>query len=575
MSTPRLETSNRLSLALRRAGGTFLWASAIGFFINLLVLTQPIYMMQVFDRVVTSKSLASLVWLTVIAVAALILYGVFEALRSRLLVRASLWLDQVVSPPVFDRALESSLRGHPYRTEALRDVATVRQFLGGNGAFAILDAPWMPLFLALVFMLHPVLGLISVVGGVLIVLLALMNEKLTHRDLHRANVANVRAMRTAEMATRNAEVIDAMGMNAAVANRWALENVRTCSLQGQASDRSGIIHSASKSLRMILQLAILGAGAYLVLNGELSAGVMIAASIVMGRALAPVEMAIGSWKQASGALDAYRRLNGFLDAPRLRDDALAMPRPAASVSVESVTYHPQGQAEPIVRDVSFQIGPGEAVGVIGPSAAGKSTLARMLIGTLNPTRGVVRLDGADIFRWNRADIGNWVGYLPQDVELFEGTVRDNIARMGEVSAEAIVEAAQIAGAHEMILRLPNGYETEIGEAGARLSGGQRQRIGLARALLNKPVLVVLDEPNANLDADGESALNEAIARLKEAGCAIAIVGHRPSVMVHVDKLIVMRSGRMEMFGPKRAVLEQITKAAVGPVAPRIPRPEAR
>ncbi|MDP2333886.1 MAG: type I secretion system permease/ATPase [Reyranella sp.] len=559
MSAPAID---RLSAALKRVRTVFLWASLCGLFINLLVLTVPLYMMQIFDRVVVSRSLSSLLWLTVIALGALAVYGIFEMLRSRLLVRLTIWLDEAMAPAVFERGLEAGLRGHAYASEALRDLTTVRQYLGG-GALALLDAPWMPLFLGLIFLLHPVLGLVAVAGGLALVLLAYITEKVLHGDLKSANLAAFRAQRVAEMAVRNAEVVDAMGMNAAVADRWAVESTRVNEFQARASDRSSTINAVSKATRLVLQLAILGVGGYYVVLNELSAGAMIAASIIMGRALAPVEMAIGSWRQASGALDAYRRLKGFLQTAPLREESLPLPRPAARLTVENVTYHPIGASEPVVRDVSFELEPGEAIGIIGPSAAGKSSLARMLIGTAQPTRGAVRLDGANLFRWNRDDVGNWVGYLPQDVELFEGTVRDNIARLADVHSEDIVGAARMAGAHEMILRLPKGYETDIGAA--RLSGGQRQRIGLARALLGQPVLTVLDEPNSNLDNEGEMALNEAVARLKEQGSIVVIIGHRPSVMTHVDKLIVLHQGRVQLYGAKKQVLEQLTRQTVSAV----------
>jgi PrtD family type I secretion system ABC transporter len=361
------------------------------------------------------------------------------------------------------------------------------------------------------------------------------------------------------MAARNVEVVDGMGMNAALANRWALDNVQAGKLQKQASDSGGLVHATTKSFRLALQLVVLGAGAYLAVANELSPGAMIAASIIMGRALAPVELAIGTWRQAIGAAESYRRLRTVLATPPLRPESLRLPRPRGFVSSEQVTYVPPGRSEPIIREASFRLSPGEALGIVGPSGAGKTTLARLIVGTLKPTRGLVRIDGADVFARSRAEVGPWMGYLPQDVELFDGTVAENIARMSDVDARQVVRAAELADAHEMILRLPKGYDTPVGEGGAQLSGGQRQRIGLARALLGSPALVVLDEPNSNLDAEGEHALNTAIANLKSLGSTVIVIGHRPSVMLHVDKILVLRDGRVDLFGTKQSVLEKITR----------------
>jgi PrtD family type I secretion system ABC transporter len=540
----------------------FLWACALGFFINLLVLTTPIYMMQLFDRVVVSKSMPTLVFLTLIAVAALMLYGVFEMLRSRLLARTGIWLEQVVAPAALDKSLESTLRGGDCRTDALRDVGIVRNFMSGTGVQSLLDAPWSPLFLLLIFLLHPLLGLIAVLGALVLFALAFINDRMTHAQLRMGGIASSRALGTADMALRNVETVDAMGMSAAMAIRWALDSGRAAELYGAASDRSGVIHAASRSLRMILQLLVLGAGAWLAMNGNLTPGGMIAGSIILARALSPVEAAIGNWRNAAGAIDAYRRLRSFLATPAIRPETLPLPRPGGLLSVERVSFIPPGAMEPVVADVSFQLSPGEALGVIGPSAAGKTTLARLLVGTLKPTRGVVRLDGADIFARSRSEIGRWVGYVPQTVELFEGTVAENIARMADAKPRAIVRAAELAGAHDMILGLPNGYETQIGDSGVKLSGGQRQRIALARALFAKPALVVLDEPNSNLDAEGEHALNYAIANMKKLGSTVVVIGHRPSVLANVDKLLVLRAGRVEAFDTRQAIQEKVASSGI-------------
>lgn len=558
---------NVLERALRRSRRAFVWASIIGFFINLLVLTVPLYMMQIFDRVVISKSLASLAYLTLIAACALIVYGVFETLRGRVLAKTSIWIENAVAPRLLRLSIEASLQGHPYRTEALRDLTTMRQFLGGGGMLALLDAPWAPLFLVLIFLLNPFLGILAVVGGAVLFGFAYVTERASHADIRSANQLSVQSYRTAEIAIRNAEVVEAMGMSSAVVAKWLKYSRRTTDLQSAASDRVAAIHSASKALRLILQIAVLGTGSLLVVMGDLSGGAMIAASTIMARALAPVEMAIGSWRQASSALDAYRRLLRFLEAVPTRRCSIELPRPQGRLTVENVTYTPPGTQRPAVRDVSFQLEPGVALGIIGPSAAGKSSLIRLLTGAMQPARGSIRLDGAELYSWDRDTVGRHVGYLPQDIELFEGSVTENIARLASPDPREVVAAAMAAGAHEMILRLAAGYETDIGEAGARLSGGQRQRIGLARALYGSPTLVLLDEPNSNLDADGERALNEAIQELKENGATVVVVGHRPSVMVHMDRLLVMHEGRIQTFGSKQEVLDQIARQSIAPVQP--------
>lgn len=561
------ERLNFLELALRRSRRAFAWASIIGFLINLLVLTVPLYMMQIFDRVVISKSFSSLAYLTLIAVCALAVYGIFETLRGRILAKTSVWIENAVAPRLLRLSIEASLSGHPYKSEALRDLTTMRQFLGGGGMLALLDAPWAPLFLLLIFMLHPMLGILSIVGGVVLFVLAWFTERSSHADLRAANKLSVQSFRTADMAIRNAEVVEAMGMATAVIARWLSLSCQTTDLQSVASDRVAAIHSASKALRLILQIAVLGTGSFLVVAGDLSGGAMIAASTIMARALAPVEMAIGSWRQATSALDAYRRLQKFLTAVRPRRNSIELPRPQGLLTVENLGYTVPGMPRPIVSDVSFQLDPGVALGIIGPSAAGKSSLIRLLTGAMRPTRGSVRLDSAELWSWDRELVGQHVGYLPQDIELFDGTVADNIARLAAGDSRAIVAAAVAAGAHEMILRLPAGYETDIGETGVRLSGGQRQRIGLARALYGSPALVLLDEPNSNLDADGEQALNEGIRKMKESGATVVVVGHRPSIMVHMDRLLVMHDGRIQVYGSKKDVLDQLARQSIPPVQP--------
>lgn len=559
MTGPR----THLSTAISRCRHGFFAVGGVSFAINLLVLTTSIYMLQVYDRVLSGRSLATLAYLTVIAVAALLAMGLLEVVRSRILVRLGTWLDRILSPLVFARGIENAVRGASYRAEAVRDLSTVCKFLAGGGMTALFDAPWMPIYLAFVFLLHPLLGLVAFVGAVLLFALALTTNLATHGVLKEANAAAGRGFRSTDSAVRNAEVIDGMGMIGALARRWDRSNAEVLDLQGLASDRAGWISAGAKSFRMILQVAILGVGAYLVLDNKLTAGAMVAASIIMGRALAPVEQAIGTWKHVVAAREAWKRLVGLFAAPLLHGTGMALPKPDGEIIVQSVTYTPPGARAPVIRGASFRVAAGEALAVIGPSAAGKSTLARLLVGIYRPESGAVRLDGAEVFTWNRDRFGRHVGYLPQDVELFPGTVRENIARMDdEADPDAVVAAAELAGVHEIILRLPKGYETELGEQGANLSGGQRQRIGLARALYGRPSLLVLDEPNASLDAAGEQALNQAIKAMKDAGTTVVVIAHRPSLMAQVDKVLVMNEGRIEMFGERNVVLGQIQRSAL-------------
>jgi ATP-binding cassette subfamily C protein/ATP-binding cassette subfamily C protein EexD len=451
------------------------------------------------------------------------------------------------------------LRGSSYRTEALRDLATLRGYLGGGGIMALFDAPWMPLYLAFIFLLHPLLGLLALGGAAVLFGLALANNALTAGTLKQANAASARAYQAADAGFRNAEVIDGMGMGGVLARRWDAANASVLELQTTASDRAGLINAFTKPFRMFLQVAVLGLGAWLSLRHEVSPGAMIASSIIMSRALAPVEQAIATWKQTTGAREAWGRLNRLFETPSLRPPGMELPQPQGRLAVEAVTFTPANAKEPVLRNLSFAVSPGQALAVIGPSAAGKSTLARLIVGMASPQQGQVRLDDVDVFAWNRDDFGAHVGYLPQDVELFPGSVRENIARMEDGDPAEVVAAARMAGVHEMILRLPDGYDTEIGEQGSVLSGGQRQRIGLARALYRRPALVVLDEPNSNLDAVGEEALNQAIAAMKKAGSTVVIVAHRPSLMVNVDCVLVLAEGQAQKFGPRDAVLAQLRR----------------
>jgi len=536
----------------------FAAVAVFSLFINLLMLTAPLFMLQVFDRVLSSRSTETLILLLVIAVAALLVFGLLDGLRGIVMVRLSSWLDTKIGGAVLSGSVWAAVnKGKDPSVQGLRDLSTFRTFLSGPAMFPILDAPWTPIFLAVMFMLHPILGWLSLLGALVLFSLALANEITTRKLLAMSGDASVKAMNRAESAARNADVIEAMGMMPNLLARWNQENAASLNFQAQASVRSGSISAASKFLRICLQLGVMAIGAWLVIENELTPGGMIAGSILMGRALAPVEQAIGSWKSVVAARNAYLRVRKQLAETPSRGEGMPLPAPEGRLSAHGVAYIYPGAADPLLKNINFELEPGEVMGLIGPTAVGKTTLARLLVGNLTPRRGQVRLDGMDVSKWEREDVGQHIGYLPQDIELFGGTVHENIARMGEGDPEAVVAAARLAGVHKMILDMPKGYDTEIGEGGAALSGGQRQRLGLARAVYGDPKLVVLDEPNANLDGAGERGLLEAVAALKARGVTLVMIAHRRSMLQHVDKLLVLKDGTVHMFGPPEQVVPRL------------------
>ncbi|MCS6891361.1 MAG: type I secretion system permease/ATPase [Rhodovarius sp.] len=546
-----------LARSLAAVRGHFVVVGAFSGVVNFLQLTVPVYMMQVFDRVLSTRNTDTLLYLTLLAIFAIGIVAVLEVVRGMVMQRLAHWVEARVAPEAFARALEAQLRGRPYRMEALRDLAVCRGFLGSPAMLSIYDVPWVPIYLAVIFLLHPLIGWMALAGAVLLLGLTMLNEAVTARLLREANTAAMASQRRAEALARNAEVIDSMGMLPAALARWREAVAGMLPPQLRAADRAALILGATKFIRLAVQIGVLGLGAWLVLQQQLTAGASIAASIIMGRALAPVEQLIGGWKSLVAARQSYRRLQAFLALPRLRPEGMALPPPRGHLSVERVSYAFPGQAVPMIKGVHFTLAPGESLAVIGPSAAGKTTLIRLLIGVLQPSSGHVRLDGADVFLWPREDFGRHVGYLPQDVELFDGTVARNIARMGDADPALVIEAAKLAGCHEMILRLPQGYDTEIGEGGTFLSGGQRQLIGLARAMFGQPRLVVLDEPNSNLDGDSEAALTRALEALKARGTTVVLVSHRPALVQGVDKVLVLKDGAIEMIGPRAEVLKRL------------------
>ena len=555
--------SSRLSQALSAVRGAFAATVVFSFFINMLMFVAPLYMLQVYDRVLGSRNETTLVMLTIIAGGMLFVFGCLELVRSRVLVRIGCRLDRILNTQVFSSVFEQSVKQPSgSHSQALRDLDSLREFMTGSGLIAFCDAPWVPLFLAVVFMFHPLLGFVALAGAVIIFLLALANEIFTRKPLSEASKANVGASTFVTTSLRNAEAVQAMGMLPGIMSRWSEKHQDVIGLQAQASDRAGLILSSSKAIRMFLQVAILGTGAYLALRQEITPGTMIAASIIMGRALAPVEAAVGQWRGFVNARTAYQRLNELLANTTENKDNMPLPAPKGHLAAERVVVAPPGSRTPVLKGVSFELAAGEAMGVIGPSGAGKSTLARALVGVWPAANGAVRLDGADLHEWDKEELGPFIGYLPQDVELFDGTVAENIARFREVDSEAVVRAAQMAGVHDLILRLPDGYDTQIGAGGQALSGGQRQRVALARALYGDVRFVLLDEPNANLDTEGEKALTAAIANLRQEGRTVVIITHRPQLLSGVDKVLAMDGGQVKAFGPRQEVLSRYARPSV-------------
>lgn len=528
--------------------------------INLLTLTSSLYMMQVFDRVLASRSVETLGYLTLIAVGALLLMGALDYLRTRILGALGDWIERRIGPVLLERIVDDALAGRNQQSEMIRDVAALRGALGG-GALFLLDVPWVPIYLAAVYLLHPLLGHVAFAAAALLFILALANDWATRRPQREAGEAARSALAVAGAAARNAGTVEAMNLLPGLTQRWWDRQSHALDLQDLAQRRSAILLNLTKCFRQIVQVVILAVGAWLVLAETLSGGAMIAASIVMGRALGPIEQAIGGWKQVRAAHDSLQRLRVAFDRPRRRSAGLSLPAPAGRLEARDLFFRPPGRTEPVLRGVSFALRPGEAAAIVGPAAAGKSTLARLLVGLHAPTAGSVRLDDADAHLWRRDEFGRHVGYLPQDVDLFEGTVAENIARMATPDAEAVAAAAALAGCHSMILHLPHGYDTEIGPGGSLLSGGQRQRVALARALYGRPRLVVLDEPNANLDSEGEQALNAAVAAMKSLGSCVILIGHRPSTLAQVDRVIALRDGRIDAQGPRAEVMEMFRRRA--------------
>ncbi|MCU1717098.1 type I secretion system permease/ATPase [Pseudomonas sp. 5P_3.1_Bac2] len=569
MSKPDSINSNEIKQALQQSRRALRSVGLFSGVINLLMLVPSLYMLQVYDRVLSSGNQMTLLMLTLMVLGVFIFMGILEAIRSFVLVRVSESFDRKLHSRVYDAAYARNLAGGAQEaSQALYDLTTIRQFLTGQTLFAFFDAPWFPLYLLVIFLFDPWLGLLSLVGALSLSGLAWYNQYATHEPLSKASAASMRSAHLASSNLRNAEVIEAMGMLSNMRKRWQQLHSEFIEQQSIASERAARINALSKYLRIALQSLVLGLGAWLAVEGRISPGMMIAGSILMGRALGPIDQLIGVWKQWGATREAYQRLQQLLVQHPLNQPPMQLPDAQGHVLLESVDASPPTSKARTLRGLTVQIGAGNVVGVVGPSGSGKSTLARVILGIWPVAAGTVRLDGAQISQYQRELLGPRIGYLPQDVELFAGSVAENIARFGQPDSDQVVQAARAAGVHELVLRLPNGYDTQLGEGGAGLSGGQRQRIGLARALYGTPTLVVLDEPNANLDDSGERALMAAINGLKERGCTVLLISHRPGILAITDRLLALNAGQLYLYGERDQVLNALNNPrGVSPAEP--------
>ena len=560
-----LSSDDPVTAGLRTCARQLLGVAAFSGIVNLLTLSGSLYMLQVYDRVIPSRNVATLVGLSVIVLLAYVLQGYFDALRTRMLARIGMLFDAGLQESIYLALATLPLRGvRPFvAQQPLRDLDQVRTFLSGIGPTAFLDMPWIPIFLIALYVFHPVIGVAATLGAASIIAVTLATERHARGPTRATTEANAHRQVLADATRQNADVIRALGMMGRFTERWRRGNDRFLEISIDAMDTHAKLGSGAKVLRYALQSGMLGIGAYLVVIEQASGGIMIASSIMMGRALAPIEVALNTWKQLVAAREGIVRLRESVRATaERRRPAVQLPRPCRMLTVEDLTVFAPGNDRPIVSNASFKLDAGMGLALLGPSASGKSSLARALVGIWPAAHGKIRLDGAALDQWNCNDLGRHLGYLPQNVALFDGTIADNIARFdASASSESIIRAAHVAGAHEMILRLPNGYETQIGEGGASLSSGQRQRIGLARAVFGDPFLVVLDEPDANLDLDGEKALTRTILTLRNAGKISIVISHRANVLAALNMALIIYAGRIIAFGHRDQVFQQVARSA--------------
>ena len=550
---------DEISQVYRASRATLIAAGVFSCLVNLLMLTGPLFMLQVYDRVLASGSVPTLVALIIIVAVLYAYYGFLEFLRARLMVRLGRRVEETLRGRVFDAVTSHALRRTPgVGSQPLNDLATIRQYLSGQGPFAFFDMPWMPFYLAIIFLMHWMLGVASLAAAITIFALAIWSEHATRGPLQEATKSTVKAAIMTDEGRRNAEALYSLGMAGTMRRRWMEVHQTALDHQTIANDAGGMLGASSRVLRLFVQSGILALGAYLAILGEISPGAMIAASIIMSRALAPVEQAVANWQQFLGFRKARERLIQALKIVPRDKTMMKLPEPQGRLNVDNLTVMLPGVEKPLLQGLTFNVEPGEGIGVIGPTGAGKSTLARALVGIIPPTRGTVRLDGAALDQRDVDELGGMIGYLPQDVQLFDGTAAQNISRfVPEADSNAIVAAAKLANVHDMIMRLPDGYNTQLGENGARLSTGQRQRVALARALYGEPKLMVLDEPNSALDAEGEAALDFAIRQAMARGAAVVVIAHRPSALAAIPKMMVLSDGKAAALGPRDEIMRKV------------------
>lgn len=567
MNLPLPPNQDEMRIAVRKLRNAFITVAVFSGFLNVLMLAPSLYMLQVYDRVLGSRNETTLWVLTLLLVAAYVFMGALESIRTWVLVRVGARFDATLNTRVFNATFERSLiQPGSNSAQPMHDLNTLRQTLTGAALIALFDAPWMPVYLIVISLLSIELGIFALVGALILGALAVLNEKISKTKLEEAQNYNAQSQLALTNHLRNAEVIEAMGMLPSIRHRWHALHQKQIRLQAAASDQAAVMGGLTKFVRITMQSLSLGFGALLVLKGSMSPGSMIAASVLVSRALAPVELLVGNWKQIITGRAAYARLRDLLGAHPARSYGMSLPVPVGSVRFEAVSTAAPGSQQLILKGLNFSIGAGDCIAVIGPSGSGKSTLARLLVGVWPAMAGTVRLDGADLYRWNKDELGQHLGYLPQDIELFDGTVAENIARFGEMDSAQVIAAARRAGMHELILRLPKGYDTPLGVGGSALSGGQKQRIGLARALYGDPALIVLDEPNSNLDEQGERALTETIHDLHARGKTTVLITHRMAALTVVQKIMVLGDGVVKAYGPRDEVLAAM-QAATSPKAP--------
>jgi len=553
-------SQHNLQSALSASKKAFYFVAFVSLFINILMLVPPLYMLQLYDRVLTSRSEETLIMLTLIVIVLFLFIGVLEFIRSRILIRVANSIDTRLGDRLFD-AMFALANRFPSRSTAqpLGDLAQIRQFLAGTPLFAFFDAPWVPIYIAILFIFHPLFGWFGIFAVLLVATLTIINETRTKNGIEQSGKMFQSSQNFILSSLKNSEVIEAMGMHDDIRSKWKERYLEFLHHQSNASDEAGVWSNVSKLSRMLMQSLILGLGGYLAIIAEVTPGMMIAGSIVLGRALAPLDLMTSTWKQFTSARLSYARLTKLLNDFPTYEKPTPLPVPKGRISIENLSLTPPESKSLSLQNLTLEIGAGETVGIIGPSAAGKSSLLRAIMGIWTPQSGTVRVDGALLSHYDRLELGRHIGYLPQDIELFEGSVSENIARYTAVDAQKVIEAAQLCGVHEMILKLPQGYDTQIGVGGAILSGGQRQRIGLARAVYNYPRIVVLDEPNSNLDDVGEKALVQAIAELKKHSVTVILVTHRPAILGITDKIMLLREGVLQLYGTREEVLAALSQ----------------